>query len=306
MKINDDDSLHRKLRPVERLIMQHAKAHPYECFCWLEFASKYNNNTIRNAFSHLVKMKLLDRCCRSSNAYYILHNTYPSGAGRKVTITHMGGRHNLKRMQTSYLSYIESFGWEEIWKVHDVSICFKVDQLYEKLLAKGLPIINQSKDIKVLNVLINEMLYLSVFLHRTGSVTCYLKCSRHPIEVTPEGLVNLTAILGKVSLFLENAAESSSFLYKRSVVPEVSSWIVTQWHFGKDGKKEISGKSYHITYRNWSGALVRIYLKNNGEKFRARKEVIEQPRKQLPEAFAEKIASHDIYQLIDKKVQFPC
>ena len=207
----------------------------------------------------------------------------------------MGGRHSRKRMQISYLSYIESFGWEEIWRVHDVSLCFKVDGLYEKMLAKATPVIEQSEDIKFLNVDLHGKLYLIVFLHHTGSVTCYLKCSRHPIEVTPEGLVNLAAILGKVGSLLEEAAESSSFLYKRSVVPDVSSWVVTQWHFGKDGKKEISGKSYHVTFRNWLGALVRIYLKKHGDKFRARKEIIEQPRKSLPDAFSEKIVSDEAY-----------
>jgi hypothetical protein len=261
----------------------------------MEFASKYNNNTIRNAFSHLVKLKLLNRCCRSSNAYYILPSNGKLGDEQKVTITHMGGRHNLKLMQLSYLSYIESFGWEEIWKVHDVCLCFRVDGLYAKMWAKGMSVNRQSRDIKFLYVCLQGHLYLRVFLHRTGSVTCYVKCSQHPIEVTPEGLVDFTSVLSKVASLLEEAAESSSFVFKHSAVPDVSGWVVTQWHFGKDGKKEISGKSYHVTYRNWSGALVRVYLKRHGDKFRARKEVIEQPRKSLPEAFSERFAANEPY-----------
>jgi hypothetical protein len=281
------------LRPVEQVIVNYARMHLYECFCWLEFASKYNNNTLRNAFSHLVKLKLLDRCCRSSNAYYILHNSERAGHGQKVTITHMGGRNSRKRVQMSYLSYIESFGWEEIWRVHDVCLCFSVDGLYGKILAKGSSCNAQSKDIKFLDVTTNANLRLTVILHKTGMVTCYVKCSLHPIEVTPEGLVDFTAVLGKIAAILEVSAESSSFEFKQSVVPNVSNWIVMQWHFGRDGKKEISGKSYHVTYRNWSGALIRVYLKKTGGKFRARKEVIEQPRKPLPKAFAEKMTADD-------------
>ena len=288
------------LRPVEKRLMQYAGAHPYECFCWVEFASEYNN-TIRNAFSHLTKMKLLNRCCRSSNAYYILHTTNQSHGREEMTITHMEGRYGQKQMQVSYLSYIESFGWEEIWRVHDVSLCLEAKGLYEKMLAKKVPVIEQSGDIRFLDIEVYGKLYLSVFLHRTGSVTCYLKCSRHPMEVTPEGLVDLVAVLGKVALFLEEAAESSSFLYKHSVVPDVSSWVVTQWHFGKDGKKEISGKSFNTTFRNWAGALVRVYLKKCGDKFRARKEIIEQPKKPLPEAFSEKMASDEDYLPDDKR-----
>lgn len=219
-----------------------------------------------------------------------------------MTITHMGGRHSGKRMQMSYLSYIESFGWEEIWRVHDICLCFRVEGLYLKMLAKGMFCYAQSKDINFLDVCLQGHLYLRVFLHRTGSVTCYVKCSQHPIEVTPEGLVDFTSILGKVASFLEEAVESSSFVFKRSVVPDVSSWVVMQWHFGKDGKKEISGKSFHVTYRNWSGALIRVYLKKMGDKFRARKEVIEQPRKPLPEAFVEKMLPDELSQSNDVKV----
>jgi hypothetical protein len=214
----------------------------------------------------------------------------------------MGGRHNRKHMQLGYLNYIESFGWEEIWRVHDICLCFRVAGLYAKLWEKGWPVNKQSKDIKFLAALLPQNIQLTVFLHRTGNVTCYVKCSQHPIEVTPEGLVDFTAILGKVAATLESSAESSSFMFKRSVVPNVSNWVVMQWHFGKDGKKEISGKSYHVTYRNWSGALIRVYLKKNGEKYRARKEVIEQPRKPLPSAFAEKIATDDLDELKDFQV----
>jgi hypothetical protein len=227
MKNNDADNLHYHLKPAEKAILSYANAHPYECFCWLEFASKYNNNTMRNAFSHLVKLKLLNRCCRSSNAYYILPSKKRFSDGQKVTVTHMGGRHNLKVMQLSYLSYIESFGWEEIWRVHDVCLCFKVEGLYGKMWLKGTPINKQSKDITFLDVE-TDKLRITVFLHRTGMVTCYVKCSLHPIEVTPEGLVDFTAVLGKVAAILEASAESSSFVFKRSVVPNVSNWIVMQ------------------------------------------------------------------------------
>jgi hypothetical protein len=214
-----------------------------------------------------------------------------------VTITHMGGRNSRKRMQMSYLDYIESFGWEELWKVHDVLLCFEVEQLYQKILTTGkYPIYKQSKDIEFLKVPLKGGLEVRVIVHRTGTINCHLKCTQHPIEVTPEGLTYVSAMLGKVCLLLEQAAESSSFVYKQSVVPNVPSWVVNQWHFGKDGKKEISGKSYNTTYRDWTGALVRIYLKKHGKKFKARKEVIEQPRKPLPDAFSEKIESNETKQ----------
>jgi hypothetical protein len=205
----------------------------------------------------------------------------------------MGGRLGGRRLDISYLSYVESFGWEEVWRVHDVCLCFQVDGLYAKMVELGSKVNEHSKDISFLEVDTAKGLHLAVFLHRTGIVTCYVRCTRHPVEVTPEGLVGLTAVLAKVASILEDAADSSSFLYKESVVPSVSSWVVMQWHFGRDGKKEIDGKSWHVTYENWSGALIRVYLKKTGDKHKARKEVLEKPRKTLPAAFAEKMVLDD-------------
>ena len=201
----------------------------------------------------------------------------------------MVGKYRVKHLQTDYLSYLESLGWEELWKVHDVVLCFTSEGLYELILQEGKKPVNpQSKDIQFLIIDWQRGRRLSVFLHRTGTVTCYLKCSERPIEVTPEGLVDLSAILGKVQTRFEDAMTRLSSEPGTKTVPDVSSWVVAQWHCGKDGKREISGKSFNITYMTWSGALVRIYLKRHGKKFRPRKEMIEQPRKALPEAFSEK------------------
>jgi hypothetical protein len=206
----------------------------------------------------------------------------------------MVSKYNVKQLKVDdYVKYLDSLGWEEIWKVHDVVLCFEVKGLYEQVHNEGkLPIIEQSMDIQFLAIDWQKTRSLKVFLHRTGTVTCYLKCSVFPVELTPEGLADLSAFLGKIQTRLEDALCLTSEVEAKPV-PDVSKWIVTQWHCGKDGKREISGKSFNITYKTWSGALVRIYLKRYGKKFRPRKEIIEQPRKALPHAFSEKTADED-------------
>jgi hypothetical protein len=201
----------------------------------------------------------------------------------------MVGKYSIRRLKIDdYVKFLDSLGWEEIWKVHDVVLCFEIEDLYEYLInERKLPIIESSKDIRFLTLNWQKTRRLKVFLHRTGTVTCYLKCSVYPIELTPEGLTDLSAILGKIHTRLEDALIAAS-KDKPKPVTDVSKWVVTQWHCGKDGKKEISGKTFNITYKTWSGALVRIYLKRHGKKFRPRKELIEQPRKPLPRAFSEK------------------
>jgi hypothetical protein len=274
-----------------------ARTHPDFPFCWREFAHKYAHGTIRNAFSRLAKSKLIELYCRSCDAYYILHNANRKRTSKAVTLAHMVGKYNLKQLKVDdYVKYLDSLGWEEIWKVHDVVLCFAVEGLYEQAVNRlRLPVIESSKDVRFLVIDWQKTRRLKVFLHRTGTVTCYLKCSVYPVELTPEGLADLSAILGKIQTRLEDAMCAVSE-DKSNPVPEVSQWVVTQWHCGKDGKREISGKSFNITYKTWSGALVRIYLKRHGKRFRPRKEIIEQPRKPLPYAFTEKA-------VYEKKVQ---
>ena len=219
----------------------------------------------------------------------------------------MGGKYNVKQLKIEdYVKYLDSLGWEEIWKVHDVVLCFEVEGLYEQVIKEGkLPVNEYSKDIQFLIIDWQKNRRLKVFLHRTGTVTCYLKCSVSPVEVTPEGLADLSALLGKVQTRLEDALCATSEIEGKPV-PDVSSWVVTQWHCGKDGKREISGKSFNITYKTWSGALVRIYLKRHGKKFRPRKETIEQPRTALPQAFSEKAVVNEKYHPKDSKGDERC
>jgi hypothetical protein len=277
------------LRPVEKNILVYAKTHPDLPFCWREFAHKYAHGTIRNAFSRLAKSKLIELYCRSCDAYYILYKEGRKRTRKAVTLDHMVGKYSIRQLKIDdYVKFLDSLGWEEIWKVHDVVLCFEIEDLYEHLLnERNLPIIESSKDIRFLTLNWQKTRRLKVFLHRTGTVTCYLKCSVYPIELTPEGLADLSAILGKIHTRLEDALIAAS-KDKPKPVTDVSKWVVTQWHCGKDGKKEISGKTFNITYKTWSGALVRIYLKRHGKKFRPRKEFIEQLRKPLPRAFSER------------------
>ena len=68
-------------------------------------------------------------------------------------------------------------------------------------------------------------------------------------------------------------------------IPHVVDWIITQWHYGKDSLKEISGASLNVTFETWSKTLGRIYVKS--ELKRIRVEEIQSPRKPIQELFEE-------------------
>lgn len=290
MANDDGDNIESKLRPAERHILEYAKTHPDLSFCWREFSPKFAHGTIRNALSTLSRLKLIELYCRSTDAYYIYRLPNSKQPRKPVTISHMGGKYDAKRLQINLSDFLESLEWEEISKVHDIVLCFTVSGLYERTLKEGkLPLIEQSKDIQFATFEWSNNRALKAILHRTETVTCYLKCSECPIEATPEGLVALSSFLGRVQAHLADAMGIPITKQQEDTIPDVSSWIVNQWHYGKDGKKEFSGQSLNLTYKTWSGALIRIYMKKHGEKYRARQETIETPKKKLPQAFTEKM-----------------
>ncbi len=310
---NDNDSLEHWqdiLSPAEIKALKWIMLDPTRAFCSKDLTElpKINSmGTARNIIWHFKKLGLIELFCKSIYAFYKLKSTNRNKVKKPVTLTHMGGKYNLKQLSIQdYEKYLDSLGWDDLWKVHDVVLCFKAQGVYEQVIKDAKRVVNEySKDAQFLAIDWQNNRHLKVFLHRTGTVTCYLKCSVSPLEVTPEGLADLSAVLGKVQTRLEDALKATSQA-KANPVPDVSKWVVTQWHYGKDSKKEISGKSLNITYRTWSGALVRIYLKRHGQKFRPRKEIIEQPRKPLPRAFSEKAVTDEKEQTRDVEEDSNC
>ena len=115
-----------------------------------------------------------------------------------------------------------------------------------------------------------------------------------PIDVSLESLSELSAFLGEVRGHLMDVAhrlhKSNHFIGQISV-PKVPLWSVRSWHYGRDGKEEISGSAFNVTFRTWSGEYSRLYMKRVGadELKKPRMEKIEKPGKPFVQAFHEKL-----------------
>jgi hypothetical protein len=142
---------------------------------------------------------------------------------------------------------------------------------------------------------------LSVVLHHNGKITSYLKCSECPIEVSLDGLVGLASFLGGIRMHLVDSAISLNPQFTEETVPRIEDWIVVQWHYGRDSKREISGPAFNVTFKTWYNELARIYMHHNGQKHRIRLEVVQEPNKPLPETFAEKLDPYYSERLEDVK-----
>jgi len=67
-------------------------------------------------------------------------------------------------------------------------------------------------------------------------------------------------------------------------LPKITEWIVTHYHFNKDGSVEINGVSVHYSFADIQTGLIRLYSKQmpDGKKI-LRLEQVKSPNKPLHE-----------------------
>lgn len=278
------------LTPIEKYIYNYAKRNPDLPFCFLDFTKKYAHGSIRNAFLSLKKRKLIALYCRSGPAFYMLVSSKLKVPPSKMTVHRRGGRYGVGVVRIDFGAFLDSLEWEDVCRVHDVTLVFPAGVLYRLFLAHDVGrLLEVSGDIRFGSFVWSRGRVLKVFLHRGGKVVACLRCSECPVEVSLDGLVSLSSFLGGVRFRLVDAAVSVEPTFDEKLVPDVPDWTVAQWHYGRDGAGEISGPAFNVTFKTWFGELARIYMRRHGRLLKPRLEIHERPRKPLAVAFAEKI-----------------
>ncbi len=287
---NDSDKIQHKLTPVERYILEWAKHRPHQPFCYIDFMDKYSHGSIRNAFSSLRKLGLIKFDFRSSCSFYINSSSKLSNSHKIMTITHMGGKNDLKEISIDLESLLDSLEWEDVCRIHNLNLNFVIDGLYDFYVKQTRLSVNEhSKDIQLFETKWNHGRTLTTVLHHNGKVSAHLKCSNYPVDVSIEGLVSLASFLGEIRGQLIASHSLLKLKFEESKIPRVEDWLVVQWHYGRDGRYEFSGPTLNVTFRTWCNNLARIYLKNIDNQLRGRLEVVEKPRKTLQAIFEERI-----------------
>jgi len=106
-------------------------------------------------------------------------------------------------------------------------------------------------------------------LNPTGVVQVVVQSSDDPIKLDIQEVLNLINVLGDFRNWLLFKLQVLAGLTQREagIVPSPASWVITQWHFGKDalGISELSGIPANITLRDFHDGYVRLYLKSRAE-----------------------------------------
>lgn len=217
--------------------------------------------TFRNSVSRLKGLGLVYLVIRSCEAFYAC-----KGSGIKagsMTLGHMvGGR------RTAGLEELLLELGDAVAGVHDIRLVFDCPSFYSCL---DLIPDRKSKDKRLSAMVFAKGRTARVVAHTNCSVSVIVGCSSHPFACDN---------LAELFFLLETVRDEVVFKYFQGSVrvPPVGDWVVTVWHYGKDGG-EIAGERFEVTLSDFSDVIYRFYSKSTSRgRMRPRLERIESPR----------------------------
>jgi len=137
-------------------------------------------------------------------------------------------------------------------KIHDIKLKFKsnIHQFLSKLGEKVNP---ANKSIQYRFRLDDfARTNVSVYPH---TVVVDLGCTHKPLAYDICGVIQMAFYLGQIKEALHLFSRVEGY------IPPLVEWIVTHYHFGKDGSESYSGQSFHLTFDDVATGLVRFYSK---------------------------------------------
>lgn len=138
-------------------------------------------------------------------------------------------------------------------KIHDIKVKFNYP-LHKKLERAGAVPDPTNKGIRFTALRMGNDFTIKIMVY-PNTVQIDLGCTNNPLVYDISGAVKLTSFLGRLYQELYVFAHYDAYL------PQIGKWIVTHYHFGKDGSETYSGQLYHLTYENVATGLIRFYSK---------------------------------------------
>jgi hypothetical protein len=137
--------------------------------------------------------------------------------------------------------------------IHDLKLKFHSD-LHEVLSAFGHKSNPANNGIVLKLPSLDNNITCKVMVY-PKTVQIDIGCTFRPFVNDLSGVVHLTFVLGRIyqCIFLMGGNSAD--------IPQASLWIITHYHFGKDGSETYSGQTFHRTYEDVASGLVRFYSK---------------------------------------------
>lgn len=138
--------------------------------------------------------------------------------------------------------------------IHDLKIKFDGEHLYDVLNdgTRNINLRNKGIALEPLswgNILAKIMVYPKI-------VHIDLACTYQPYGYSYGGAIELRKTLENIRQYLIDQGQNKTRL------PLVGTWLINQYHFGKDGKESLSGYFFEHTWEEVEEGLVRFYSKH--------------------------------------------
>jgi hypothetical protein len=247
---------------------------------------KPNYGTIRNKITEFRKKGIIEVDFRDINAYYTMKG---KKFGKKsMTLYHTGdlGINSLSPNHPLYKTLRNMIFDKEA--IHNIRLRLEVPDIYNISISIRQFTINPvSKDIETpfWNV---DNAQVQIRIHKTNTVSVVVGCTSDPISLdySDNGIPSLFRILARCEGFLQCLTIDKSIS-----IPDFRNWVITMWHFNRDGLRECSKRDFHTTVEKADHTIERIYTKDFGNgKTRPRWELQEYPNKTVSETINDKTA----------------
>ena len=241
------------------------------------------HTTYRNKISELKKKGKVELDYNSVYAFYTLKG---NKFGRPMT-----SDHTVVNQYNPLIFMLQNLPLEK-QSIHDIRLKFKVSDIWKILSLRPEFYKNKRSNDIIIPAWHNRNTIVKIIIHKTDTVSVIVGCSLEPILLDVYGIIrfftNLTRVEERLKYILKDCNPVNYNIHS-SPIPEYLSWIVTMWHFGRDGLPGFNGERFHITVKDAQDVLIRLYTKDFNGKLRLRLERQECPNISLADAIKEKI-----------------
>lgn len=235
-------------------------------FTYFDFKDKMSNGNFRQKIFHLREVITTD--IRSSIGMYTVRGVLFSKRYRPITFERTGLGNNILKILCDLRSQPPA--------LHNVKVKTSSSKMHAILVSKGLK--EDPDNHGVIFPLNMPPFTTKLHAYSNGTVHIDIACTSTPIAYSIQGVQHFLFFLGRYYQFLVSYTDNMLDL------PYPSEWIVTQYHFGKDGKEELSGPAVEHRFEDVTAGLFRFYSKKMLEgKVIPRIELIESPNRRLSE-----------------------
>ena len=208
----------------------------------------------------------IERVGKGRPQFYKLRGIKLPGDTRKVTLEPM-------RVQEEEFEKILATLKDQPAMIHDIKIRIDSSELHTRLLQKGFSKDKHNHSIKINFEGIDNNVTTKILIY-PKTIQVDVGCTYKPLVYDIKTVWYLHEHLSKISYHLS--------VLSGVILPPVDSWVITHYHYNKDGSEAHNGQNFHRTVEDVNTGLIRFYSKlmKNGERI-PRLEQIQAPQRSL-------------------------